>query len=44
MIEVSVKAAEDPVKFGDLHGDAYARGDFIFGEVAVEVGGAEASD
>ena len=36
LIEAAVEAAEDPVEFGDLDGDADARGGVVLGELAPE--------
>jgi hypothetical protein len=44
LVEAAVEAAEDPVEFGDAEGYAEAWVGFVFCELALKVGLAEASD
>ena len=44
LVEAAVEAAEDPVEFGDLDGCAEARGGYVFGDLRLEVGLADAED
>ena len=44
LIVAAVEAAEDPVELGDADGYAEAGVGFVFGELALEVGLAQAGD
>ncbi len=44
LVEVPVEAAKDPVEFRDLDGCADARGGYVFGDLGLEVGLAQAED
>ena len=44
LVEAAVEAAEDPVEFGDAEGDAEAGVGVVLGELALEVGLAQAGD
>jgi len=42
LVEAAVESAEDPVEFGDAEGYAEAWVGFVFGELGLEVGLAQA--